>query len=146
MSLVLLSLSLSLPVCLAVTVPAQVDVAAAQLLHHWDVRRAQAWSAGDERALGDLYTAGSTTGRADRSMLRSWSARDLRVEEMAMQLLAVRVRTWSEGRVVLVVTDRLSGGVAVGDGARMPLPRDSASTRRVVLRRVAGEWRVASVS
>jgi hypothetical protein len=45
----------------------------------------------------------------------------------------------------VVVTDRLAHAVAVGHGTRVPLPRDAASTRRVVLRRVAGEWRVAVV-
>jgi hypothetical protein len=142
MSLGLLPLSLCLAVAAA---PARSDVEAAQLLHDWDVRRAQAWSSGDAAALGDLYTPRSPTGRADRSMLRSWSGRGLHVQGMRMQLIAVRVRTWSDQRVVLVVTDRLSAAVAVGPGVRVPLPRDSASTRIVTLRRVAGEWRMASV-
>ena len=43
------------------------------------------------------------------------------------------------------MTDRLAGGVAVGDGVRVRLPADRASTRLVTLVRAAGEWRVAEV-
>ena len=137
-------LSLCLSVCLHGGVSPEVRAAA--VLHAWDDQRAQAWASGDPAALRDLYTAGSPAGRADRAMLRSWHERGLRVTGLRMQLLAVRVRRWSDGRIVLVVTDRLAGGVSVGSGVRVPLPRDEPSTRRVVLRRVAGEWRVRRVS
>ncbi|GAW49644.1 MULTISPECIES: hypothetical protein [unclassified Nocardioides] len=136
-------LSLWLSLCAPAAPPPEVEAAA--ILHAWDDRRAQAWADGDVDALGDLYTAGSPTGRADRSMLRSWRDRGLRVEGLETQLLAVRVRDRSGDRLALVVTDRLAGGTAVGVGVRVPLPRDEPSTRRVVLRRVAGEWRVRSV-
>ena len=141
MSACLLSLWLSL--CLPVAPPPEVPAAA--VLHAWDDQRAHAWATGDPAALRDLYTAGSATGRADGAMLRSWHDRGLRVTGLRTQLLALAVRDWSDDRLVLVVTDRLAGGVAVGAGVRVPLPRDRATTRRVVLRRVAGEWRVSSV-
>lgn len=114
-------------------------------LHAWDERRAQAWAAGDEAALRALYAPGSPVGRADLRMLRAWERRGLRVEGMQMQVLRVEVRRASRLRLALVVTDRLVGAVAVGPGVRRPLPRDRASTRRVVLVR-AGEWRVAQAS
>jgi hypothetical protein len=143
MSLGLLSLCLS--VCLHGGVSPEVRAAA--VLSAWDDRRAEAWAAGDAGALADLYTVRSSTGRADGAMLRTWTRRGLRVEGMRMQLLDLDVRHWSHGRLSLVVTDRLAGGVAVGvGGGRVPLPRDEPSTRSVVLRRVAGEWRVRSVS
>lgn len=120
--------------------------AAMALLHAWDERRAAAWASGDPGELRELYATGSLAGRRDRAMLRAWSARGLRVEGLEMQLIAVRVRVWTADRVVLVVTDRLVGGVAVGAGVRRPLPHDDASTRVVALARVAGEWRVDAVS
>jgi hypothetical protein len=137
-------LSLWLSLCEPAAPPPEVRAAA--ILHAWDDRRAQAWASADVDALGDLYTAGSPTGRADQSMLRSWRDRGLRIEGLETQLLSVRVRDRLGGRLALVVTDRVAGGTAVGAGVRVPLPRDEPSTRRVVLRRVAGEWRVSSVS
>ncbi len=112
----------------------------------WDERRSAAWAAADTTALADLYTQGSPAGRVDLAMLEVWSRRGWRVEGLRMQLLAVRVRQRSSDHLVLRVTDRLAGGVAVGPGPRIPLPRDAATVRTISLRRIAGEWRVAAVS
>jgi hypothetical protein len=120
-------------------------VAALAVLGTWDVRRAAAWAAGDEAALAALYTDGSAAGRRDRAMLGRYGARGLRVRGMRMQVLAGKVRSRTAGRIVLVVTDRLAHAVAVRRGTRVVLPRDRATRRTIVLRRVAGEWRVAQV-
>lgn len=123
-----------------VAAPEPVAVLAA-----WDARRAAAWADGDAVALAGLYTPASAAGRADVAMLRRWTERGLRVDGLRMQVLAVESRVAATDRWVLDVTDRLVGGVAVGAGRRTSLPRDSWSTRRIVVRRVAGEWRVAAV-
>jgi hypothetical protein len=115
------------------------------VLRAWDRRRAAAWAAGDERALAALYTNRSAAGLRDRAMLGRYVARGLRVRGLRMQLLAGSVRTRTADRIELEVTDRLAHAVAVGPGVRAGLPRDRASRRTVVLRRVAGEWRVARV-
>jgi hypothetical protein len=115
------------------------------VLRAWDRRRAAAWAAGDERALAALYTNRSAAGLRDRAMLNRYVARGLRVRGLRMQLLAGSVRTRTADRIELEVTDRLAHAVAVGPGVRAELPRDRASRRTVVLRRVAGEWRVARV-
>jgi hypothetical protein len=120
-------------------------VAALGVLRAWDVRRAAAWAAGDEAALAALYTDGSAAGRRDRAMLGRYVARGLRVRGMRMQVLAGKVRSRTAGRIGLVVTDRLAHAVAVRRGTRVVLPRDRATRRTVVLRRVTGEWRVAQV-
>jgi hypothetical protein len=120
-------------------------VAALGVLRAWDVRRAAAWAAGDGAALAALYTDGSAAGRRDRAMLGRYVARGLRVRGMRMQVLAGKVRSRTAGRIVLVVTDRLAHAVAVRRGTRVVLPRDRATRRTVVLRRVTGEWRVAQV-
>jgi hypothetical protein len=120
-------------------------VAALAVLGAWDVRRAAAWAAGDEAALAALYTDGSAAGRRDRAMLGRYGARGLRVRGMRMQVLAGKVRSRTAGRIVLMVTDRLAHAVAVRRGTRVVLPRDRATRRTIVLRRVAGEWRVAQV-
>jgi hypothetical protein len=125
--------------------PVASHVDAVAVLHAWDGRRSAAWAAGDGRRLAALYLRGSWAGRADRAALRAYAARGLRVEGLAMQLLAVRVLAASEARLALRVTDRLAAGVAVGRGTRIPLPRDEPSERVVVLRRTKGEWLVASV-
>jgi len=115
------------------------------VLHAWDVRRARAWARGDRAELRDLYVPGSLAGRRDVAMLDAWDERGLRVLGMRMQLLSADVRLETADRVRLVVTDRLASAVAVGRGTRVVLPRDAASTRTVLLRRWAGEWRVAEV-
>lgn len=117
-----------------------------QVLHAWDERRAAAWAAADPAGLARLYTSGSPAGAADVAMLRAWQARGLRVVDLRMQLLAIETRRRTPHRLVVVVSDRIASGVAVGGGVRRTLPRDTVSTRRVVLVRVAGEWRVAQAS
>ena len=63
------------------------------------------------------------------------------------QVLALDVVERSRGRLVLLVTDRVVGGRAVGGAAPVALPADRASTRRIVLVRPVREsgraWLVA---
>lgn len=127
--------------------PAPDRTAALVALREWDARRAAAWRHGDPGALQDLYVAGSVSGRADRALLRAYAARGLRVPDLAVQRASVRVEAAAADEVVLVVTDRVVATAArtVG-GRRLALPRDGWSTRRLQLRRVAGEWRVVEVS
>ena len=133
-----------LTVLLALTPGSPVD--ASEVLHDWDGRRAAAWAAGDPSALRRLYAPDSATGRADAAMLRRWRERGLRVEGMRMQLLDLEVRRATPERLDLVVTDRLTGAIAVGPGVRLPLPRDGVTTRRIVLARQSGVWRVVQAS
>lgn len=115
------------------------------VLHAWDRDRAEAWAAGDAAALAQLYVDGSRAGERDVAMLRRWTERGLRVHGMRMQVLRVDVRRTSERRLVLVVTDRLTGAVAVRetDGARWDLPADRAETRRLVFRQTSDGWQLA---
>lgn len=116
-------------------------VAALAVLRGWDRARASAWERGDPAALRALYVRGSPAGEADVAMLRRWQVRGLRVHGMRMQVLGVELRARGPSRVVLVVTDRLVGAVAVP--GRLPLPRDQPTRRRLELRRVAGRWLLA---
>lgn len=120
---------------------------AVQVLRRWDRARAIAYARGDTTALKRLYVPGSSAGRSDVAILRSYSRRGLRVEGLRMQLLAVEVTSRSARQLRLRVTDRVHGAVAVGAGSRFRLPRDDASTRSVHLRRTpAGDrWRVEAV-
>lgn len=117
----------------------------AAVLAEWDARRARAWARGDPRALRDLYVTGSGAGAADVRLLRRYARRGLRVTGLQTQVLDLRVTTQRPDRLDLLVTDRLVGGVAVGSGTEVPLPRDLPSRRRVVLVRVDGEWLVSRV-
>ncbi len=123
-----------------VTVPEAVHAVA--VLREWDAARAAAWAAADPRALRSLYAVGSRAGDRDVAMLRRWMRRGVRVEEMGMQVFSLRLRARGDRRMVLVVTDRLAGAVAVRDstGERWDLPRDRPSTRRLVLLRRSGTW------
>ncbi|GAB3022992.1 hypothetical protein GCM10011376_38870 [Nocardioides flavus (ex Wang et al. 2016)] len=117
----------------------------AAVLAEWDERRSAAWAKGDATALTALYVPRSRSGAADVRLLRAWAARGLRVEGLTTQLLGLRVVERSSRRLVLRVTDRVAGGVAVGGGAPVALPADRASTRRVVLVRQRGDWLVEEV-
>ena len=113
-----------------------------RLLRGWDRRRARAYARGDADALSALYVAGSRTGAADVAVLRGYLDRDLRVTGMRTQLLGANVVEREGRRLTVLVTDVLTGAVAKAGDRRWALPRDRPSTRRVVLVRVAGEWRV----
>ena len=119
-----------------------VVVDAVRLLRGWDARRARAYARGAPSALAALYTAGSRTGAADVAVLRGYVARHLRVTGMRTQVLGAQVVRHDDGRLVVDVTDVLVGAVAASVGRRWPLPRDHPTTRRVVLVRHVGGWRV----
>ncbi|WP_197025268.1 hypothetical protein [Nocardioides sp. URHA0032] len=129
--------ALLLPTVLALG-PAPADV-----LHAWDERRAAAWARGDVAGLRSLYAPGSVAGRRDATMLRAWSARGMRVSGLRMQLLRVHVRARTPAALVLEVTDRVAGGIAVP--GLLTLPRDLPTRHVVTLRQLEGEWRVCSV-
>ncbi|WP_426246663.1 hypothetical protein [Nocardioides sp. LHG3406-4] len=114
-------------------------------LASWDGRRARAWAAGDVEALGRLYVPGSRTGRRDAAMLRAYVDRGLRVRGLRTQVLRARVLRHDGRALVVSVTDRMRGAVAVGEDQRIALPTDRASTREVTLRLVAGSWLVDEV-
>jgi hypothetical protein len=121
------------------------EVRAAAVLHAWDAERAQAWAAGDLRRLGRLYTRGSEAGVRDRAMLHQWLQRGLVVRDLRTQVLALEEVRRGAGTWLLRVTDRVSAGTAVGGRLAQPLPRDSATTTLVRLRRIGGRWLVESV-
>ena len=118
---------------------------ALDVLHGWDDARSHAWATGDAAALRRLYVAGSAAGRADVRLLRRYLARGLVVRHLRMQVFAVRVMRRDDGILRMRVTDRVAGGVAVTGRHRLRLPVDRPTTHTIVLRRVAGAWRVASV-
>ena len=121
---------------------------ASDVLRRWDRARGRAFAEGDVDALRSLYAAGSAAGTSDVRLLRAYLRRGLRVEGMRMQLLSLEVLHEEPTRLRLLVTDRLTGSVAVGRGTRVRLPEDQASTRVVELRRTASgsDWQVEGVS
>jgi hypothetical protein len=118
-------------------------------LHAWDARRAAAWAQGDRDALSRLYTRTSSAGRADARLLDRYAVRGLVVWHMRMQVLRLRVLVAQPSRIVLDVTDRLTGAIAVrvdDDRLRRALPADGPTSRRLVLRRDGDRWLMAGVS
>lgn len=135
-----------------ITVPAAVSagpqppdwqVVVRELMQH----RADAYARGSPTELAAVHRAGSASLTADRALLRSWSARGLRVHDAVVRVTGIRPLHRSPGRVVLRVVHRLGAAVAVGyDDARRALPRDRPQAHRVVLLRDADGWRIAAVS
>lgn len=110
-------------------------------------RRADAYARSRPAALARVHRGGSPALAADRALLRSWSARDLRVDDGLVRVAGVRPLRRSPGRVVLRVVHRLGTAVAVGPhGDRRALPRDRPQAHQVVLVRTGDGWRIAAVS
>jgi hypothetical protein len=115
------------------------------LLGGLDAVRTQAFAAGDEDLLGDVY-ADERAARADTDVLRSYRERGLRLEGMLLVRESCRVTARSRQRVTLEVVDRLGPtSVRTEDGRRQDLPRDRPTRRTVALERVGDVWRVAAV-
>ena len=100
-------------------------------------------SPGSPAALLRLYVAGA--GASEVRLLKAYRQRRLRVTGLRGQVLALDVVHHEPGRWLLRVTDRVSGGTAVGADVRESLPRDRATTRTLRLVRQAGTWRMAAV-
>lgn len=118
------------------------EVEAAAVLAAWDTDRAAAWAAGDVGRLRSLYAPGSVAGERDVAMLRRWLDRGLVVTGIQMQVLSLRELFRSPHRMALAVVDRVVGAAADG----VALPSDTPTARTLELRRVDGEWLVASVA
>lgn len=116
------------------------------VLHAWDERRAAAWAAGDETALARLYTARSPARAGDLALLRRYRERGVSVPDVRMQVLRAAVLVDRPGRVVIRVTERLASRAAFVGTRRVLLPRDTAQTHVIDLRRVRGSWRVETVT
>ena len=113
---------------------------ALRVLHQWDRRRARAWSHGSVPRLRALYAPGSTSAAADVAMLTAYRDRGLRVIGMRRQALAVRELDVTGRRLTLQATDRLVSAVAVGNGAREPLPRGGFVTQTLSFVLTADGW------
>lgn len=132
----------------ASTGPARADPPAVDprlVLGDWDRARARAWAAGDPAALSELYVPGSRTGVRDRAMLARYLRRGLRVEQLELQRLSVRVLRQDDALLVLRVRDRLVRAVAVGRDGAVLLPRGGVRDHLVTLQCVEGAWRVVEV-
>ena len=118
------------------------------LLGRWDRARSEAWARGSPGELRRLYVPGSSAGQRDVRLLRRYADRGLQVEGLRVQVLAWSVVARRPDRLVLRVTDRLVGGVAVrSDGStRARLPADRPTERRLTLVRREGRWLMARVS
>src|SRR5690242_291368 len=130
--------------------PVSADAAregsALAVLHRWDRRRARAWAAADAASLARLYVNGSRTGRRDVHDLTRWTARGLRVDGLHQQVAAFRVVQRRRGRIVVLVTDRTIGGIAVGGAWRTAVPTSAWVAHRVTLRRQGEVWRVVEAT
>lgn len=134
------------PVARVTSAAAPDRIAPLAVLAEWDVARAEAWGDGDPAALRALYTGSSRSGLADRRLLAAYAGRGLRLHDLAVQRASVEVVRRTADRLVLQVTDRVTGGWATtASGERVDLPRDRWSVRRVVLVDRRGDWRVVEV-
>jgi hypothetical protein len=132
----------------AITVSAAERSPERAVLARWDRDRSMAWARGSPGELRRLYLPGSSAGQRDVGLLRRYADRGLRVEGLRTQVLAWSVLARQPDRLVLQVTDRLVGGVAVrADGsARARLPVDRPTERLLTLVRREGRWLMTRVT
>lgn len=120
-------------------------VRASAVLRAWDRRRAVAWSRGDPVALAHLYTPRSRTGARDVTELGRWRGRGFRVDGLRQQVSELEVGRHTAQILVLRVTDRTVGGIAVRGDRRTALPTSAWTTHRIRLRHADGRWLVDEV-
>jgi hypothetical protein len=125
--------------------PGLPEVRALRILRGWDRRRAHAYAEGDVVELRRLYTLASRAGAEDADNLRRYVDRGLVVDELAMQLLSVRVIESSPDRLRLRVVDRFAHGEVSSGPSTALLPPGRATTRAVTLVRRDRGWLVRSV-
>ncbi len=121
-------------------------LAALEVLHGWDSRRASAWARSDEHALRSLYLPGSAPARSDVRLLRSYTARGFVVRRMVTQVFGVKLLHRGPDRLTILVRDRIAGGEVVHADREVALPSSPPVVRRVDFRRVAGTWKVDAVT
>jgi hypothetical protein len=115
-------------------------VGALDVLHRWDRARGSAYAVGSAASLRRLYVARSEAGAADLRLLRRYAARGLVVTGMRRQVLEAHVRRSTSRRLVLRVTDRLVGAVAVGSDGRRRLPSAGPHPWVLTFRRTGHRW------
>jgi hypothetical protein len=131
----------------AASPPDRTEVLAAlEVLHGWDSRRASAWARADEQALRSLYEPGSGAGRSDVRLLRSYTARGFVVRRMVTQVFGVKVLRRDPDRLTVLVRDRVAGGEVEQGHRRVALPSSPPVVRRIEFRRVASVWKVDAVT
>ena len=118
------------------------------MLARWERARSVAWARGSPGELRRLYLPESSAGQRDVRLLRRYADRGLRVEGLRTQVLAWSVVARQPDRLVLRVTDRLVGGVAVraNGSTRARLPVDRPTERLLTLVRREGRWLMTRVT
>lgn len=116
-----------------------------RVLNRLDSARQAAYRAGDPARLADVYLPGSAVLRRDRRTLMAYERRGVRLRGVRLEIHSVDVRQ-REGRSVrLRVVDQLSRPTAHTAAGPILLPQDLPTRRIVVLHRVTGGWRIATV-
>ena len=115
------------------------------VLDRLDSHRTRAYESGQPRSLHRVYVPGSRVLAHDLRMLRAWTRRGATVSGVRLRVLAVTREATGRSDVRLRIVDRMLAATArLADGVTVPLPRDRATERIVVLRQVRGTWRIAA--
>jgi hypothetical protein len=110
-----------------------------------DAHRTRAYESGQSRSLHRVYVPGSRVLAHDLRMLRAWTRRGATVSGVRLRVLAATREATGRSDVRLRIVDRMLAATArLADGATVPLPRDRATERIVVLQQVRGTWRIAA--
>jgi hypothetical protein len=117
-----------------------------QVLERLSRIRALAWRRNEPRLLRRVYDPTASTLRADRARLHRYADRGLIVRGARVEFGPLRVLRRTPRSVRLRGVDQLRPVVAVrANGRRFPLPHDLPTRHTLVLRRLAGHWRIAEV-
>ena len=78
------------------------------------------------------------------SLLRAYTARGLVVRRLVTQVFGVVVLRRDPQRLVLLVRDRVAGGVVDDHGREVALASTRPVVRRLEFRHVGGTWRLST--
>lgn len=93
----------------------------------------------------EVYAPGSAVLRRDRRLLAAYERRGVRLQDVRLELVRVRLVARDPGRARLRVVDRLTRPTAHTEVGEVTLPQDLPTRRLIVLVRHGGEWRIAAV-
>lgn len=111
-----------------------------------DRARTAAITAADSAGLNAVY-ADPALAQADRNLIAAWSDRGLRLDGGPLVLERCTEVTRTAETATVLVTDWVGPTRAVAaDGVTTDLPRDRPTDRRIDLRRIGGQWRIAAVA
>ncbi|TWD83236.1 serine/threonine protein kinase [Kribbella amoyensis] len=118
-----------------------------QILKSLDQQRSRAFASLDPTALSAVYHPGSPPWTADRALLATYKAQQVRIDNLQIQIQHLTIEKADPTTTVLRVTDRLYSGTATDKaGHRTTFEPGTPTPRRITLTATNNTWRIAAIT